>query len=63
MGEARKDAFRVGFDNRLRIEFHGTKVSTDGGLFPYRELDVAVPCGFIGRPKHGRRGHMGNVGL
>ena len=48
MGEARKDAFRVGFDNRLRIEFHGTKVSTDGGLFPYRELDDAVQCGFIG---------------
>ncbi len=42
MGEARKDAFRVGFDNRLRLEFHGAKVSTDGGLFPYRELDDAA---------------------
>jgi len=42
MGEARKDALKVGFDNRLRLEFHGAKVSTDGGLFPYRELDDAA---------------------
>ena len=42
MGETRKEAFRVGFDNRLRLEFHGAKVSTDGGLFPYRDLDDAA---------------------
>jgi len=42
MGEARKEAFRVDFDKRLRLEFHGAKVSTDAGLFPYRELDDAA---------------------
>ena len=42
MGEAYKEAFRVGFDNRLRLEFHGAKVSTDGGLFPYRDIDDAA---------------------
>ncbi len=42
MGEARRDALRVGFDNRLRLQFHGTKISTEGGLFPYRDVDEAA---------------------
>jgi hypothetical protein len=39
MGESRKDALRVVFDPGLKLEFHGAKVSSDGGLIPYRELD------------------------
>ena len=39
MGEARKDAFRVNFDRKLKLEFHGTKVTSDSGLLVYRELD------------------------
>ena len=39
MGEARKEALRVHFDRKLRLEFHGVKVTSDAGLLAYRELD------------------------
>ena len=32
MGEAGKDALRVGFEGSIKLEFHGSKVSSDGGL-------------------------------
>ena len=41
MGEGGKDALRVVFDPGLKLEFHGAKVTSDGGLIPYRELDEA----------------------
>ena len=41
MGEARKDALRLDFDRKLRLEFHGTKVTSNAGLLAYRELDEA----------------------
>ena len=43
MGEARRDALRVGFDRAIKLEFYGAKVSSDAGLFPYRDLDVQRP--------------------
>ena len=42
MGEAGKDALRVGFDRAIKLTFHGAKVSSDAGLFPYRDLDDAA---------------------
>ncbi len=29
MGEARRDALRIGFDRAIKLEFHGARVSSD----------------------------------
>ena len=42
MGEAGKDALRVGFDRSIKLEFHGARLSSNAGLFPYRDLDDAA---------------------
>jgi len=42
MGEACKDALRVNFDRKLKLEFHGVKVTSDAGLLAYRELDEVL---------------------
>ncbi|MHC4070677.1 MAG: transposase [Planctomycetota bacterium] len=42
MDEVRKDALRLDFNRKLKLEFHGTKVISDGGLLTYREFDDAL---------------------
>jgi hypothetical protein len=39
MGESKKDALRVNFDRKLKLEFHGVKVTSDAGLLAYRGRD------------------------
>jgi len=39
MGEAQNEPFQLSFNTALKIEFQGSRVTSDGGLILVRELD------------------------
>ena len=41
-GESISAPLKVRFDRRLKLQFHGAKLSSDGGLIVFRELDDAL---------------------
>src|SRR3954462_12806642 len=57
-GEVKELPLRVAFDRRIKLEFHGARITSDGGLLAYRELDDTVGLTTIAalRLAEGRRG-------
>ena len=64
-GESRDEVLRLDFDRRVKLEFHGSKVTSDAGLLPYRELDDALGLMEIAEARlaDGRSGKNGRHAL
>ncbi len=42
MGEATKGPIRLDFDRRLNLEFWGATITSDAGVFAFRELNETL---------------------
>jgi hypothetical protein len=67
-GETKRGGLRVDFDRRLKLEFHGSKITSDAGFIAYRELDDArgltqAAGDRLIDPRTGKDGQHGMTGL
>jgi Transposase DDE domain group 1 len=67
-GETVSGPLRLDFDRRLKLEFHGSVITSDAGLLPYRELDDALGLtdtggDMLADARTGRNGRHRLVGL
>jgi hypothetical protein len=67
-GEDDSEVLRLDFDRRLRLEFHGSKVTSDAGFLPVRELDEVLGLTEVAGdrlvdPRTGKNGQHGMTGL
>ena len=67
-GESDRHPLRPCFDRRLKLEFHGSRVTSDAGLLAYRELDDALGLTLLASEvladsRTGRNGWHGIAGL
>ncbi len=42
MGDSQNDTVRVDFDRKIKLDSHGSTVTSDAGFLVYRELDDAL---------------------
>ncbi len=66
-GESDRGPLRPCFDRRLRLEFHGSRVTSDAGLLAYRDLDdalglTALAGNVLADSRAGKNGWHGVVG-
>ena len=67
-GDSKSKLLRLDFDRRLKLEFHGFRVTSDAGLLAYRELDDALGLTLmvgdeLVDPRTGRNGQHAMKGL